>query len=63
VRVLSVADVYDAITSSRAYRPAKSHEVAIEELKLCINTQFDRDVVQAFLETETGKGKLDKKRY
>ncbi|MEM2100274.1 MAG: response regulator [Thermoproteota archaeon] len=62
VRVLSVADVYDAITSSRAYRPARSHEVAIAELRQCMNTQFDGDVVRAFLETETGKGKTNKKR-
>ncbi len=57
VRILSVADVYDAITSSRAYRPAKTHEFAIGELKLGSDRQFDSEVVQAFLQTPTAKGK------
>ncbi|MGV8083161.1 MAG: HD-GYP domain-containing protein [Coriobacteriia bacterium] len=48
-RILTVADSYDAMTSSRSYRPALSHEVAISELKKCEGSQFDPDVVEAFL--------------
>lgn len=58
-RILAVADTYDAMTSSRPYRTARSHEFAIEELKRCSNQQFDSDVVRAFLQTSTGKGKRD----
>lgn len=56
-RILAVADTYDAMTSSRPYRSAKSHEFAIEDLKRCSKTQFDGEVVMAFLNTATGRGK------
>lgn len=48
-RVLSVADAYDAMTSSRAYRRALEHSVAVAELKRCSGTQFDPQIVEAFL--------------
>ena len=56
-RILSVADTYEAMTSDRPYRKAKTHEFAVEELKRCTHTQFDEAVVKAFLQTETGRGK------
>lgn len=56
-RILAVADTYDAMTSSRPYRSAKPHEFAINELKRCSNTQFDGEVVRAFLSTATGRKK------
>lgn len=56
VRIIKVADTYDAMTSSRPYRKALSHEIAVEELKKCSWTQFDGDVVRAFLQTPAGKG-------
>ncbi|MDI6800539.1 MAG: response regulator [Thermodesulfovibrionales bacterium] len=55
-RILAVADAYDAMTSSRPYREARTHEFAIEELKRCSNTHFDGEVVRAFLQTATGRG-------
>jgi response regulator RpfG family c-di-GMP phosphodiesterase len=48
-RVLAVADAYDAMTTNRAYRKALDHEVAVAELDRCAGTQFDPDVVRAFL--------------
>ncbi len=57
VRMLTVADAYDAMTSSRPYRTARSHDFAIEELVKCSGLQFDREVVNAFLQTSSGKGK------
>jgi len=48
-RILAVADTYDAMTSDRAYRKALSHRVAVAELERCSGTQFDPDVVNAFL--------------
>jgi response regulator RpfG family c-di-GMP phosphodiesterase len=56
-RILAVSDTYEAMTSDRPYRKAKTHEYAVEELKHCSNTQFDERVVKAFLQTETGRGK------
>ena len=48
-RILAVADSYDAMTSTRSYRSAMSHEDAIAELERCRNSQFDGAVVDAFL--------------
>lgn len=48
-RILAIADTYDAMTSDRPYRPALSHEVAIEELKRCSGTQFDPKLVDLFI--------------
>ena len=53
-RILSVADSYDAMTSNRPYRQARTHEFAIGELRRCAGTQFDPDVVRVFLEAAIG---------
>ena len=47
-RILAVCDAYDAMTSSRPYRNALSHEAAMEELMDYKWKQFDGDVVDAF---------------
>ena len=47
-RVISVADVFDAITSSREYRKARSYKVAYEEIISGGGKQFDPEVVEAF---------------
>lgn len=47
-RILAVADTYDAMTSSRPYRKALSHEIAYDEIIRCSGTQFDPTVVEAF---------------
>ena len=48
-RILSVADAFDAMTSTRAYRTALPRAEAIQEIGRCSGTQFDPDVVSAFL--------------
>ncbi len=48
-QVIAVADSYDAMTSARAYRAALSREDAIEELKRYSGTQFNPQVVDAFI--------------
>jgi response regulator RpfG family c-di-GMP phosphodiesterase len=48
-RIFAVADAYDAITSDRVYRAAKSYEAAAAELQEWAGRQFDPEVVAAFL--------------
>ncbi|MDP2211199.1 MAG: HD-GYP domain-containing protein [Candidatus Aquicultor sp.] len=50
-RIMTVADSFDAMTSTRSYRPAMSVEEAAEELMACSNRQFDGEVVEAFMRT------------
>lgn len=47
-RVFAVVDAYDAMTSSRPYREALSHEEAMREIKAQAGTQFDPEVTTAF---------------
>ena len=55
-RILAVADAYDAMTSTRPYRMAMSHEQARVEILRCVRRQFDEKVVEAFLQTPVGAG-------
>ncbi len=48
-RIVSVADVFDALTSSRSYKNAWTDEKAIEYLKNNSGSAFDENVVDAFL--------------
>ncbi len=48
-RILSVADAFEAMTSEKPYRRAFSKEEALAELKSCAGTQFDPEIVDAFL--------------
>jgi len=48
--IVSVADVYDAMTSPRAYRAARAKEDAIEELKRNKGSQLNPAIVDAFIE-------------
>jgi len=49
-RILSVCDAFDAMTTDRSYRPARTVEYAMEELVRCRGSQFDPDVVDAVLQ-------------
>jgi HD-GYP domain-containing protein (c-di-GMP phosphodiesterase class II) len=46
-RIVSVADTFSAITTTRSYRQAQTPEQAIAELLRCAGTQFDPNVVDA----------------
>lgn len=46
-RIAHVADAFDAITSARAYRPARGAGEALTELWACAGAQFDAEVVHA----------------
>jgi len=46
-RIVHVADAFDAITTARAYRPARGSSEALRELWRHAGSQFDAEVVQA----------------
>lgn len=48
-RIISVADAFDAMTSSRSYRKSLTFSAASEELKKNIWSQFDGSIVDIFL--------------
>lgn len=48
-RILSIADVFDVLTSQRPYKAPLTQEVARERLLLGSATSFDPTLVQAFL--------------
>ena len=48
-RILALADSFDAITSERVYRKARLTAEARAEIVRCSGTQFDPEVVEAFL--------------
>lgn len=48
-RIVAVADVFDAITSNRPYRPARSGDEAIAILQRIAGTELDPSCVEAFI--------------
>ena len=53
-RLVAVADVFDVITAARSYKkPMTIHEARLE-LTRCAGTQFDPDMVRAFLQISIG---------
>jgi putative nucleotidyltransferase with HDIG domain len=48
-RIISVVDTFDAMTTNRPYREALDDQEAIEELKRFSGTQFDPQIVDAFI--------------
>ena len=51
-RIVALADVYDALTSDRVYRKRMTHEKAKSIIMEGRGTQFDEDVIRAFLNVE-----------
>lgn len=49
-RIVAIADVFDALTSVRPYKPAWPVERALELFHECRGTHFDPDLVPVFLE-------------
>ncbi|MEY2861139.1 MAG: hypothetical protein RL392_1597 [Pseudomonadota bacterium] len=48
-RLMAVADVYDALITRRVYKPAFSHEVAVDLIKKGRGKHFDPDIADAFM--------------
>jgi HD-GYP domain-containing protein (c-di-GMP phosphodiesterase class II) len=57
-RLFAVVDAYAAMTSDRPYRKALNHEHAVAEIVRNAGTQFDPEIVRAFLDAEKS-GHLD----
>jgi len=51
-RIVALADVYDALTTKRVYKPAFSHEKSREIIINGMGSHFDPDIVRAFLQNE-----------
>ncbi len=51
-RIINLADCYDALVSKRCYKEPFSHEKAKEIILGSEGTQFDPDVIKAFLKRE-----------
>ncbi|MCF8566394.1 diguanylate cyclase [Alicyclobacillus tolerans] len=49
-RILTIADSFDAMTTSRPYQRKRSMEEAFQELKFCSGHQFDPALVDPFIE-------------
>ncbi|MDF2631370.1 MAG: metal dependent phosphohydrolase with sensor [Symbiobacteriaceae bacterium] len=48
-RIITVVDVYDALTSERVYRGAMNHEQAAQELRSMAGCELDPVLVERFL--------------
>jgi len=51
-RILGVADAFDAMCSSRAYRDGLNRSEVLDEMTACAGKQFDPALVQAFLKID-----------
>lgn len=50
-RIIAVADAYDAMTSTRSYRPSMTRQQALDEIERGVGRQFDPEIVEAFMAT------------
>lgn len=49
-RIIAVADTYDALVSTRAFRHARTREFAVREIEKSAGAQLDGKIVKVFLE-------------
>jgi diguanylate cyclase (GGDEF)-like protein/PAS domain S-box-containing protein len=51
-RIIAIVDSFDAMTNNRTYKKTLSVEQALAEIKRCSGTQFDPELVEAFLKIQ-----------
>ena len=49
-RILTIVDSFDAMTSKRPYNVRKDYHQAIEEMKRCAGSHFDKELVYKFID-------------
>ena len=54
-RIIAVADAFDVMTAARSYKAPLPAEAARTELVRCAGTQFDEEVVRAFVAVSIGR--------
>ncbi|MGE5607767.1 MAG: HD-GYP domain-containing protein [Bacillota bacterium] len=54
-RVLALADAFDAMSSTRSYRPAMPRSAVLAEIRRCSGIQFDPALVPLFLSLDLSK--------
>ena len=59
-RIVAVADTFDALTSTRVYRPLRPWNDAVAELRRVAGTQLDPDCVEAFVRWLDKTGQLER---
>ena len=60
-RIVSVADVFDALTNKRPYKKAWPIEDALDEMKLLSGQAFDPEVLDVFLKIQTDEFEMNNK--
>jgi PAS domain S-box-containing protein len=58
-RIVAVADVFDALTHDRPYKPAWPADQAVALIRSSAGSQFDPRVVEAFLEIISERGPVE----
>lgn len=51
-RIMSIADVYDALVTKRVYKEAMEHEMAVEIIRAGRGTHYDPNLVDIFMDCE-----------
>lgn len=57
-RIVAIADVYDALSTKRVYKEAYSHDRCVATIRQEAGTQFDPDLVEAWLAVEARFGEI-----
>jgi response regulator RpfG family c-di-GMP phosphodiesterase len=57
-RIVSIADVYDALSTTRVYKGAWSHEKTVDYMVSGSGTQFDPELIQIFMNEEKNFEKI-----
>jgi HD-GYP domain-containing protein (c-di-GMP phosphodiesterase class II) len=60
-QIVSVADIFDALTSHRSYKPAWSNDAAFEELKRLSGTKLNPDCIRVLIENAAAVKAIQKR--